>query len=103
MTATVTATAGEAPAAPQAGPASPTRQHAHRLVVPMPDDRLQGWLATVGVALIAGVWRFWHLSRPRGIIFDETYYTVDARDLLQNGVEHNRGYLFTVHPPLGNG
>ena len=67
----------------------------------MPDDRLQGWLATIGVALIAGVWRFWHISRPRGIIFDETYYTVDARDLLQNGVEHNRGYLFTVHPPLG--
>ena len=67
----------------------------------MPDGRFQGWLATIGVALIAGVWRFWHISRPRGIIFDETYYTVDARDLLQNGVEHNRGYLFTVHPPLG--
>ena len=72
-----------------------------RLVVPMPADRLQGWLATIAVALIAGVWRFWHVNRPRGIIFDETYYTVDARDLLQNGVEHNRGYLFTVHPPLG--
>jgi dolichyl-phosphate-mannose-protein mannosyltransferase len=67
----------------------------------IPGSRLIGWLAPLGIAAVALVMRLWGVTQPRGVEFDEVYYTADARDLLHHGVEHNRGYLFTVHPPLG--
>jgi dolichyl-phosphate-mannose-protein mannosyltransferase len=75
-----------------------------RLAPPMPRDGLWSWLATAGVVLIAGALRLVNLGRPKGQIFDEIYYAVDALHLLQHGVEwdtNNNNGSFVVHPPLG--
>jgi dolichyl-phosphate-mannose-protein mannosyltransferase len=75
-----------------------------RLAPRLPDDGWWSWLATAGVVAIAAVLRLVHLNQPKGQIFDEIYYAVDAHHLLQHGVEwdenaHNGS--FVVHPPLG--
>ncbi len=73
----------------------------------MPGSPLAGWLATLSVALLAGVLRFWHLTQPRGVYFDEVYYTKDAWGLLKAGYEINTsngtctGPAYVVHPPFG--
>lgn len=75
-----------------------------RLVIPMPADRVAGWLGPLGLAIVAGVIRLWHISQPRGIYFDEVYYTKDAYSLLRHGVELDTnctGPGFVAHPPLG--
>jgi dolichyl-phosphate-mannose--protein O-mannosyl transferase len=83
-----------------------------RLVRPMPTDRLWGWLLPLAITLLAGVARFWRITRPgghtltspNGIIFDETYYAHDSWSLLHHGVETNGPMTapgFVVHPPLG--
>jgi dolichyl-phosphate-mannose-protein mannosyltransferase len=48
-------------------------------------DRLLGWLAPVGLTLLAFGLRLYHLDEPRRFAFDETYYAKDAWSLLQNG------------------
>ena len=60
---------------------------ARRRMVPVirHQDRLVGWLATLGVTALAGFLRLWHLSRPREFLFDETYYAKDAWSLLEHG------------------
>ncbi|MFD8215967.1 dolichyl-phosphate-mannose--protein mannosyltransferase [Streptomyces sp. NPDC059697] len=45
------------------------------------------WLGPVLVAVLAGAIRFWHLGRPRSLVFDETYYAKDAWSLLRFGYE----------------
>ncbi len=45
------------------------------------------WAAALLVAVGAGVLRFWGLGRPRGLVFDETYYAKDAWALLRLGYE----------------
>ncbi len=60
-----------------------------RLVTPMPDDRLWGWIGPLLVTLFAAVFRFYRLSSPDAVIFDETYYAKDAWSILQHGVEWN--------------
>jgi len=60
-----------------------------RLVTPMPDDRLWGWIGPLLVTLFAGFLRFYRLSVPNAVIFDETYYVKDAWSILQHGVEWN--------------
>jgi dolichyl-phosphate-mannose-protein mannosyltransferase len=60
-----------------------------RLRVPMPDDRLTGWLLTLLITAIAFVIRLVHLNRPANLIFDETYYAKDAYSLLKFGYERN--------------
>jgi dolichyl-phosphate-mannose--protein O-mannosyl transferase len=45
------------------------------------------WLGPVLVAVLAGAIRFWHLGRPRDLVFDETYYAKDAWSLLHLGYE----------------
>jgi dolichyl-phosphate-mannose--protein O-mannosyl transferase len=83
-----------------------------RLVRPLPDDRLWGWLLPLGVTLFGGILRFWRITRPggetlhqsSGIVFDETYYAHDSWSMLHHGVETNglmNGNSFVVHPPLG--
>ncbi len=78
-----------------------------RLVPPMPTDRVTGWLASLAIATVAGIMRFWHLTEPRGIYFDEVYYTHDAYSLLTHSYELTdiksgcNGPGFVVHPPLG--
>ncbi|HEY5834218.1 MAG TPA: phospholipid carrier-dependent glycosyltransferase [Streptomyces sp.] len=46
-----------------------------------------GWLGPLLVAAVAGGIRFWHLGRPREVVFDETYYAKDAWSLLKLGYE----------------
>lgn len=62
-----------------------------------------GWLGPLLVTAFAGFLRFYRLSQPPKIIFDETYYAKDARSLLRHGVEldNNGGPGFIAHPPLG--
>jgi len=60
-----------------------------RLITPMPDDRLWGWIAPLLVTLFAGFLRFSRLSVPKAVIFDETYYAKDAWSILKHGVEWN--------------
>jgi dolichyl-phosphate-mannose--protein O-mannosyl transferase len=76
-----------------------------------PNPRI-GWLATLAIAVLAGLTRFWALGFPPGKFpvpagpsygknFDEVYYATEAQELLRYGYEDNRGYMFIVHPPLG--
>ncbi|MEY9996882.1 dolichyl-phosphate-mannose-protein mannosyltransferase [Streptomyces sp. V4I8] len=72
-------------------PRTDTRE---RLVPPFPRParahgiaRAMAWLGPLLVALLAGAIRFWHLGRPRNLVFDETYYAKDAWSLLRFGYE----------------
>nr|WP_230203301.1 phospholipid carrier-dependent glycosyltransferase [Parafrankia discariae] len=71
----------------------------------MPGDRRLGWVAALAVTAVAGILRFWQLTEPRGMNFDEVYYTRDAWGLMTSGYEVNSGTCagpaFVVHPPLG--
>ena len=58
-----------------------------RLITPMPDDRLWGWIWPLVITAFAAFLRFNRLSVPNSIIFDETYYVKDAWIILQHGVE----------------
>src|ERR1700733_10156828 len=60
-----------------------------RLITPMPDDRLWGWIGPLLVTLFAGWLRFDRLSVPNAVVFDETYYAKDAWSILTHGVEWN--------------
>ena len=48
-------------------------------------ERLLGWLAPIGLTLVAFGLRVYHLGTPRVFAFDETYYAKDAWSLLNNG------------------
>src|SRR5580698_4824690 len=65
-----------------------------RLMTPMPTDRLWGWIGPLLVTAFAGFLRFYRLSAPNAIIFDETYYAKDAWSILQHGVEWNWATFF---------
>jgi dolichyl-phosphate-mannose-protein mannosyltransferase len=58
-----------------------------RLMSPMPDDRLWGWIGPLLVTAFAAFTRFNRLSVPHAVVFDETYYAKDAWSILQHGVE----------------
>jgi dolichyl-phosphate-mannose-protein mannosyltransferase len=60
-----------------------------RLMTPMPDDRLWGWIGPLLVTVFAAILRFNRLSVPNAVIFDETYYAKDAWSILKHGVEWN--------------
>jgi dolichyl-phosphate-mannose--protein O-mannosyl transferase len=60
-----------------------------RLLTPMPDDRLWGWIGPLLVTLFAAILRFNRLSVPNTVNFDETYYAKDAWSILKHGVEWN--------------
>jgi len=58
-----------------------------RLMSPLPDDKLWGWIGPLLVTVFATFLRFNRLVVPRALIFDETYYAKDAWSILQHGVE----------------
>jgi len=78
-----------------------------------------GWAGPVLVMLFGGFLRFYRLSSPRAVVFDETYYVPDANSILRHGVEldhvknvnnlllrGNPNFLLktgevVAHPPLG--
>lgn len=78
-------------------------------VAPAPDfgpvDRLQGWVVTGVVTMLAALTRTVNLDSPtdaRTPIFDEKHYAPQAWQMLHNhGVEDNPGYGLVVHPPVG--
>jgi len=72
-----------------------------RLVSPMPDDRLWGWLGPLLVTAFGAYLRFYRLQVPRTLIFDETYYAKDAWSILQHGVEWNY-VTSSSNPDLAN-
>src|SRR5262249_5460470 len=73
----------------QSGPAERIAALRARLMSPMPDDRLWGWLGPLLVTAFAAFLRFYRLAIPHALIFDETYYAKDAWSILQHGVEWN--------------
>jgi dolichyl-phosphate-mannose--protein O-mannosyl transferase len=60
-----------------------------RLLTPMPDDGIWGWAGPLLVTAFAAFFRFYRLSVPHAVIFDETYYAKDAWSILKHGVEWN--------------
>ncbi len=70
-----------------------------------PVDRLQGWVMTAVVTVLAAVTRFINLQSPTDAgtpIFDEKHYAPQAWQMLFNGgVEDNPGFGLVVHPPVG--
>lgn len=54
------------------------------------------------ITFLAFLLRIFHLSTPKGLVFDEIYYVDGARDYLKYGVEVAKGAPeFVVHPPVG--
>jgi dolichyl-phosphate-mannose--protein O-mannosyl transferase len=46
-----------------------------------------GWAGPVLVMIFGGFLRFYRLSQPKAVVFDETYYVPDANSILRHGVE----------------
>ncbi|MFD9594707.1 dolichyl-phosphate-mannose--protein mannosyltransferase [Kitasatospora sp. NPDC059973] len=101
-------------------PAAPAAPVPARRGLPRWAAERAGWLGPIGVALFAGLLRFWNLGYPNAFVFDETYYPKDAWSLLRQGYEGtwpdsaNADILgvpqripltsapeFIAHPPLG--
>jgi dolichyl-phosphate-mannose-protein mannosyltransferase len=83
----MTATEADMPAAPATDEASRLAVLRARLVSPLPEDRLWGWLGPLLVTAFGAFLRFDRLRVPRALIFDETYYAKDAWSILNHGVE----------------
>lgn len=82
-------------------------------------DRAISWLITLLIGTFAFAIRLVNLSRPKNLVFDETYYAKDAWALLHFGFEKNwpkdandqivagntdvweSGAAYVVHPQLG--
>ncbi|MCK9932357.1 phospholipid carrier-dependent glycosyltransferase [Frankia sp. Mgl5] len=99
-------TGASEPSRPEPATAARTGRTPHeRLCPPMPGDRAVGWLAPLFVAVTAGILRFWRITEPRGLYFDEVYYVKDAWGLMTAGYEINSktcdGPAYVVHPPFG--
>jgi len=66
--------------------------------------RLRERLSVIGLAIFALIFRLWHLSSPKGFVFDELYYAQNANSLLHHGVEldpKTAAAQYIVHPPIG--
>ena len=63
-----------------------------------------GWAGPVLVMLFGGFLRFYRLSKPNAVVFDETYYVPDSNSILHHGVEFAHVPSPTVNnyftPPL---
>jgi dolichyl-phosphate-mannose-protein mannosyltransferase len=46
-----------------------------------------GWAGPVLIMIFGGFLRFYRLSKPDAVVFDETYYVPDANSILHHGVE----------------
>ena len=78
-----------------------------------------GWAGPALIMLFGGFIRFYRLSKPNAVVFDETYYVPDSSSILRHGVELNHvknvnslllhgnpNFLLktgevVAHPPLG--
>lgn len=67
-------------------PVPPARVRARNPIARLPlSKKAIGWLAPLGLTVLALVLRLIHLGDPRRFAFDETYYAKDAWSLLNNG------------------
>ena len=48
-----------------------------------------GWAGPILVTIFGGFLRFYRLSQPDAVVFDETYYVPDTNSILRHGVELN--------------
>jgi dolichyl-phosphate-mannose-protein mannosyltransferase len=48
-----------------------------------------GWAGPVLIMVFGGFLRFYRLSKPNAVVFDETYYVPDTYSILHHGVELN--------------
>jgi dolichyl-phosphate-mannose--protein O-mannosyl transferase len=48
-----------------------------------------GWAGPVLIMIFGGFLRFYRLSKPDAVVFDETYYVPDSNSILRHGVELN--------------
>src|ERR1700761_7951378 len=46
-----------------------------------------GWAGPALIMLFGGFLRFYRLSKPNAVVFDETYYVTDSNSILPHGVE----------------
>ena len=46
-----------------------------------------GWAGPALIMLFGGFIRFYRLSKPNAVVFDETYYVPDSNSILRHGVE----------------
>jgi dolichyl-phosphate-mannose--protein O-mannosyl transferase len=46
-----------------------------------------GWAGPVLIMIFGGFLRFYRLSKPDAVVFDETYYVPDSNSILRHGVE----------------
>jgi dolichyl-phosphate-mannose--protein O-mannosyl transferase len=46
-----------------------------------------GWAGPVLIMIFGGFLRFYRLSKPGAVVFDETYYVPDSNSILRHGVE----------------
>jgi len=60
-----------------------------------------GWAGPVLIMIFGGFLRFYRLSQPKAVVFDETYYVPDANSILHHGVELD--HLSTINKLLING
>jgi dolichyl-phosphate-mannose-protein mannosyltransferase len=85
----------------------------------LPGSAYWGWAGPLLIMLFGGFIRFYRLSQPNAVVFDETYYVPDANSILRHGVELNHvknvntlllqgnpNFLLrtgevVAHPPLG--
>jgi dolichyl-phosphate-mannose-protein mannosyltransferase len=90
-----------------------------RLVPPIAGCAVWGWAGPLLVFAFGTFLRFYRVSVPKSVIFDETYYVPDALGIVKFGTEHNyaanrnallargdphiftRGGEFVAHPPVG--
>jgi dolichyl-phosphate-mannose-protein mannosyltransferase len=104
---------------PPATPEPPAATTIERLRLPMPLDRVTGWVVAIVITGIAFAIRLVNLGYPNKLVFDETYYAKDAYSLLNFGYERNwpdsanasiaagnvdvmqDSAAFVVHPQLG--
>ncbi|WP_199039917.1 dolichyl-phosphate-mannose--protein mannosyltransferase [Glycomyces salinus] len=85
-------------------PPGPLPSVAARLGSRMPDDRARAAWVTAAITALAAVLRLIGIDHPKGLIFDEVYYALDAHSLLAHGVEWNAaedGSAYVAHPPFG--
>jgi dolichyl-phosphate-mannose-protein mannosyltransferase len=73
----------------RAEPASEPSAEAGRGARVIPGSTFWGWAGPLLVTLFGGFLRFYRLSSPKAVVFDETYYVPDANSILHHGVELN--------------
>ena len=65
--------------------------------------RTKEFLTAAFFSVVSLFLNLWHLTKPKGFIFDEVYYAQNADSLVKHGVElqHTGAAEFIVHPPIG--